>query len=187
MQISGYSTSTHAFRGPAAVLWCGIDTLSVASWEHSCDLVTICSQYRTVLSKPARAATIIAACAALHNIVLAAREPALADDDDESEELPPSQQAADIDRPRSPMWAPAQQDVYLRGKLHRNRVVNFFRVQRPAHADHLRRVHRRLLRRRQCNAANIGTQWRYHRGNSRRAPIGPPVAAASKTPAPKPL
>lgn len=112
--------------------------------------------YRTLLYNPDRAATIIAACAALHNIALAACEPAFAED--EGEEPPPYEQATDVDRPpsadqpQSPVWAATQQDITLRGQLHRNRVVNLFRVHRSVHADHLRRVRHRLLRRRQPHA-----------------------------------
>ncbi|KAH6921009.1 hypothetical protein HPB50_028008 [Hyalomma asiaticum] len=115
--------------------------------------------YRTRLYNPDRAAPIIAACAALHNIALTACEPAFAEDDDEGEEPhkflfrfmadppewvapryprtnqptnQPSQQSANTDRPPSPdrppppMWAPSQQDVSLRGKMHRNHVVDLF-------------------------------------------------------------
>ncbi|XP_049269947.1 putative nuclease HARBI1 [Rhipicephalus sanguineus] len=93
-------------------------------------------RYRALLYNPDRAATIIAACAALHNIALAAREPALeGDDDDDSDnaEVPPS--LAEL----PPQRVQAPQQVHLRGQQQRNSVVNLFRGPRGSHAEHLRR------------------------------------------------
>ncbi|XP_070385091.1 putative nuclease HARBI1 [Dermacentor albipictus] len=106
-------------------------------------------RYRTLLYNPDRAATIIAACAALHNIALAAREPAPEeeDDDDDSDVAPAAQQNADlVDPPAPPMRVPQPQELYLRGLQQRNRVVNLFQGPRGVHTHHLRRVRRRLLR-----------------------------------------
>ncbi|KAH6932728.1 hypothetical protein HPB50_009049 [Hyalomma asiaticum] len=61
--------------------------------------------------------------------------------EDEGEEPPPYEQATGVDRPpspdqpQSPVWAPTQQDITLRGQLHRNRVVNLFRVHRTRALD----------------------------------------------------
>ncbi|XP_065301422.1 putative nuclease HARBI1 [Dermacentor albipictus] len=103
--------------------------------------------YRTLLYNPDRAATIIAACAALHNIALAAREPAPEEEDDDSDVAPAVQQNADlVDPPAPPMRVPQPRELYLRGLQQRNRVVNLFQGPRGVHTDHLRRVRRRLLR-----------------------------------------
>ncbi|XP_070385515.1 putative nuclease HARBI1 [Dermacentor albipictus] len=76
--------------------------------------------YRTLLYNPDRAATIIAACAALHNIALATVDL--------------------VDPPAPPMRVPPPRELYLRGQQKRNRVVNLFQGPRGVHADHLRRV-----------------------------------------------
>ncbi|XP_075553889.1 uncharacterized protein LOC142586892 [Dermacentor variabilis] len=104
-------------------------------------------RYRTQLYNPDRTATIIAACAALHNIALAAREPATEEDVDDIDVPPAVQQTAElVDPPAPPMRVPPPQELYLRGQQLRNRVVNLFQGLRGVHADHLRRVRRRLLR-----------------------------------------
>lgn len=88
-----------------------------------------CNQ--TLLYNPDRAGIIIAACAALHNIALAAREPAPDDD------LPPP-----------PLRVPAPEEVALGGELQRACAVNLFWGQQGGNADHLRRVRRRMKRQR---------------------------------------
>ncbi|XP_070387742.1 putative nuclease HARBI1 [Dermacentor albipictus] len=64
-------------------------------------------RYRTLLYNPDRAATIIAACAALHNIALAAREP------DDDSDVPPAavQQTAGVYPPPPPMQVPPPREL----------------------------------------------------------------------------
>ena len=100
--------------------------------------------YRTLLYNPDKAATVIAACAALHNIAMASREPVPEGDDDDSEAPP----AAD-EPPSPPERGPAPRLLHLKGQQQRSRVVNLFRGPRTPHAAHLRRVRSRLQRPRQ--------------------------------------
>uniref|UniRef100_A0A131YY73 Nuclease HARBI1 n=1 Tax=Rhipicephalus appendiculatus TaxID=34631 RepID=A0A131YY73_RHIAP len=124
-------------------------------------------RYRTLLYNPDRAATIVGACAALHNIALAAHEPVLEGDDDDTDgdDNPNgSDDSDDAEAPQAVAELPppsqrerASRQVYLRGQQQRNRVVNLFRGPQGAHAEHLRRVRRRLQRPRQrCVVAAAG-------------------------------
>ncbi|XP_072142088.1 putative nuclease HARBI1 isoform X2 [Dermacentor andersoni] len=73
-------------------------------------------RFRTLLYSPDRAARIIYACVALHNIALDAGDWTL---DDYGGEVPPAEEPGDIQ-----VLAP--HDVFLRGRQQRSAVVNLF-------------------------------------------------------------
>ncbi|XP_037523733.2 putative nuclease HARBI1 [Rhipicephalus sanguineus] len=115
-------------------------------------------RYRTLLYNLDKAATIIASCAALHNIAMAAREPVPEGDDDDTDDDDDSEVPPAADEPPPPQeQGPARRLLHLKGQQQRSRVVNLFRGPRTPHAAHLRRVRSRLQRPRQrCVVAAVG-------------------------------
>ncbi|XP_037526450.2 putative nuclease HARBI1, partial [Rhipicephalus sanguineus] len=72
-------------------------------------------RYRTLLYNPDKAATIIAACAALHNIAMAAREPAPEGDDDDTDDDDDSEVPPAADEPSPPQeQGPAPRLLHLK-------------------------------------------------------------------------
>lgn len=115
-------------------------------------------KYRSLHHEPGRACHIIAACAALHNISLAAGEPEPSDNSDDScgsddnddtdddDDVPPALPNPPL--PNTPVTASARRQLFAKGKALRDSKLRLFQQTRPARLMYLNRVRRRLRRRR---------------------------------------
>ncbi|XP_072143067.1 putative nuclease HARBI1 [Dermacentor andersoni] len=111
-------------------------------------------RYRTLLYEPKDAATIVAACAALHNIALKAGEPELQDSDEEAEDnQPPLQQGLPVSQGHHTCRQETPRELLMRAKQMRSQVVNLFSAAPSWRTTHLRVLHRRLRQQHQAHRA----------------------------------
>nr|XP_050038107.2 putative nuclease HARBI1 isoform X2 [Dermacentor andersoni] len=111
-------------------------------------------RYRTLLYEPKDAATIVAACAALHNIALKAGEPELQDRDEEAEDnQPPLQQGLPVSQGHHTCRQETPRELLMRAKQMRSQVVNLFSAAPSWRTTHLRVLHRRLRQQHQAHRA----------------------------------
>ncbi|XP_070382636.1 putative nuclease HARBI1 [Dermacentor albipictus] len=102
-------------------------------------------RYRTLHYSPKRSATIIAACAALHNLCLEEGEPfdgsCSSDDNSDSEDSEEEDDTAAQNTPPS-----STRSTLTKAKAVRCRIVHFFSLPRLQHTAYLRRVRQRVIR-----------------------------------------
>ncbi|XP_077517201.1 uncharacterized protein LOC144128023 isoform X1 [Amblyomma americanum] len=102
-------------------------------------------RYRTLHYSPKRSATIIAACAALHNLCLEEGDPfdgsCSSDDNSDSED---SEQEHDTAAQNVP--PPSTRSTLTKAKAVRCRIVHLFSLPRLQHTAYLRRVRQRVIR-----------------------------------------
>nr|XP_054924944.1 putative nuclease HARBI1 [Dermacentor andersoni] len=102
-------------------------------------------RYRTLHYSPKRSATIIAACAALHNLCLEEGDPfdgsCSSDDNSDSED---SEQEDDTAAQNAPPTS--TRSTLTKAKAVRCRIVHFFSLPRLQHTAYLRRVRQRVIR-----------------------------------------
>ncbi|XP_065302972.1 putative nuclease HARBI1 [Dermacentor albipictus] len=111
-------------------------------------------RYRTLLYEPKDAATIVAACAALHNIALKAGEPELQDSDEEADDnQPPLHQGLPVSQGYHTCRQGTPRELLMRAKQMRSQVVNLFSAAPSWRTTHLHMLHRRLRQQQQARRA----------------------------------
>ncbi|XP_054932378.1 putative nuclease HARBI1 [Dermacentor andersoni] len=104
--------------------------------------------------KPKDAATIVAACAVLHNIALKAGEPELQDSDEEAKDnQPPLQQGLPVPEGHHTCRQETPRELLMRAKQMRSPVVNLFSAAPTWRTTHLRALHRQLRQQQQARRA----------------------------------
>ncbi|XP_072144204.1 putative nuclease HARBI1 [Dermacentor andersoni] len=102
-------------------------------------------RYRALHYQPERAATIVAACAVLHNLCLDEGDVLLDDVSDDSSNSNSDDESGNPSPQRVPQVRAARM-MYLRGCAARDNVISSFGTTRQQHQRYLQRVRRRLRR-----------------------------------------
>ncbi|KAH7949367.1 hypothetical protein HPB49_008384 [Dermacentor silvarum] len=113
--------------------------------------------YRTLHYSPRKAATIVTACAALHNLCLQAEDPLPDDPEDDDTSCTSDAATRQVQPPQAPSLPLAQvvpppRALFESAKQARSAIINMFRLPRNLHIAYLQSVRRRMrpqMRRRQ--------------------------------------